>query len=754
MPGSRRSVVRFALIPIVLLGVLLPSRTRAQGPAAVETQPLPPPTGTTGGQQGGPGTQPPGSGAESAAPTGSQRSRGGDLDALARPMDVTIEDAPTTDNNSVAEAPSLPPAPGDSAVSDLVGPPSESPQAHSWTLPSLTGALGLLHASTAQVGPLHQLRLGLRAEYFGADNFLIAGDTNRRLAGGLTAGFTLFRNIEIFGAILNSSNRNQRLRDPTDRDPELIKTFGDVVLGGKWILPLSPAATLGVEVGVKFLSGVSNLAVSPSSTSWWLGPLFTYDLARARGIPLRLHVGGSFYADNSSNLYGLSGVTRETKEVAMFAYGISPSRLRFSLAVDAPLEKLIPGVPILPFIEYHAAYVTADADKDFRDYMPPDCGSAENGKMPCADNRDYQSLTLGVRAAVYRGLTAELGVDLRIRSPGFPYGPPVPPFNLVFGVSYPLDIDSLTRPVVITKVVEKPIRTATEGTVAGMVRNARGGAPVAGAIVGVVGGKRLRAASDPDGGFTLRGVPPGSVQLEVTAPNFESATAPATVNVGGGMPVEISVALLPSPSVGKVHGRVTNPAGKGIEATVRFAGEAIQETRSDGTGAYGVSLPAGGYQVRADAPGMAPKDAQVDVPPGQDKQIDFVLVGLLANPNVALGGERVKLKQPIRFVGASARLLPATEKLLDGVADLLQAHAEIKRLRIVAHWDGSLPKPGGTALTQSQAEAVRTYLLGRGIADARLVPMGAGASKPLVPNLNAANRARNRRVELLIDASN
>ena len=79
--------------------------------------------------------------------------------------------------------------------------------------------------------------------------------------------------------------------------------------------------------------------------------------------------------------------------------------------------------------------MTADADKDFSDYMAPDCGGTDPGRMPCLDNRDLQWLTIGARADVYRGITVDLGVDVRIRSPGFPFGPPVAPWNLVFGVS-------------------------------------------------------------------------------------------------------------------------------------------------------------------------------------------------------------------------------------------------------------------------------------------------------------------------------
>jgi outer membrane protein OmpA-like peptidoglycan-associated protein len=618
------------------------------------------------------------------------------------------------------------------------------------TLPSLTGPVGLLHASTAEVGPLHQLRVGLHGEYFGANSFLIAGDANRRLAGGLVAGYTLRRDVELFGAILNSSNRNQRVRDvAVDRDPELIKTFGDLILGGKWVLPLSPAASFGVELGLKFLSGVSDLAVSPSSTSWWLGPLFTYDLRRARDIPMRVHVGANFYADNSSNLRALSGVSLDTKEAAMFAYGIAPSRLRFALAVDAPLEKVFPRVPLVAFLEYHVSYVTADADRDFQDYMTPNCAASDSTKKPCIDNRDLQWLTLGVRADVYRGVTVDLGADIRIRSPGFPYGPPLPPFNLMFGLSYPLDLDSLRRVVVVTRTVEKDGPWKTEGKVTGTVRNARDGAPVSGAVVAIAGQARARAASDPDGAFGTANVGAGPITLEVSAANFDPARVTATVVAGKS--VDVPIVLVPNPAVAKVHGRVTDARGAGVEASIKFAGVEIHETKSDPHGVYAASVIPGTYQVKADVPGQSSRITQVDLVVDQDKQLDLVVRAATLNPNATLSGDHIKVSSAIRFVGATANPTAQTLTLVNAVADLLEAHGEIKHLRITAHWDNGLPQPLVDELTQLQADVIRKLLVGRGIADNRLTATGVGSTKPVVPNLSPANRARNRRVEFQVE---
>jgi outer membrane protein OmpA-like peptidoglycan-associated protein len=51
-------------------------------------------------------------------------------------------------------------------------------------------------------------------------------------------------------------------------------------------------------------------------------------------------------------------------------------------------------------------------------------------------------------------------------------------------------------------------------------------------------------------------------------------------------------------------------------------------------------------------------------------------------------------------------------------------------------------------LSAARAEAVKTWLVGRGVAAARITTHGYGDTRPLVPNTSDANRAKNRRVEL------
>src|SRR5262245_45569683 len=91
-------------------------------------------------------------------------------------------------------------------------------------LPSRDGPIGLYQLSTAEVGPLHHLRLGVRGEFFATDDFLVSADRDTALRTAVAAGFTALPHLELFAAVLTSSNRNERVSEPGRGDPEVIKS--------------------------------------------------------------------------------------------------------------------------------------------------------------------------------------------------------------------------------------------------------------------------------------------------------------------------------------------------------------------------------------------------------------------------------------------------------------------------------------------------------------------------------------------------
>jgi outer membrane protein OmpA-like peptidoglycan-associated protein len=637
--------------------------------------------------------------------------------AVAAPGGPEEAGAPEATAAAAARAPAEPQAPG-----------ADDPATF---LPSLQGPVGLYHMSTAEVGPAHHLRFGLHGEYFKASSFLLSGDSNSMLAGQLTFGFTPNQYFEVFGGILTTSNRNDRPFEANRTDPEVIRTHGDLLIGPKVVVPIASSTSIGLEGGLRFLSSASSLSFSPSSTSAWIGPLMTVDMRALGGVPLRIHINANYYFDNSSNVYNLEGTTLASRLASKFAYGIDASRMRLAAGIDAPLEKWTGGV-LRPFGEYHAEIITANADSALVDVAG------------AGGSRERQWLTFGLRAQVYRGATIDAGVDVRLANAGMMYAPPLAPVNVIFGASYPLDVDSFRKPVIVTQVIEKPSLAppVTDGRIAGVAKD-KAGKPIPHAIVAVAGRAHATVVTDADGTFEIAGLVPGPANLEVQAPEFESEKA--TTNVTAGQTAEVAVALTPKARTGSVRGKTTDAQGRAVEATLKFSGAQAFETRTDGGGLYQAALLPGPYKVVAEAPGLPTKESQFEVVADGNRQIDLTLRPV--NPDLTLTADEIVLKSPIKFKQGPAKLTPEWQAELDGVAEVLEDRPDIRILRIEAHWDPSAG-PKAKEVTDAQAASVKEYLVKKGIADTRIEAVGMGSDQPLVPNVTPAYKAKNRRVEL------
>lgn len=86
-------------------------------------------------------------------------------------------------------------------------------------------------------------------------------------------------------------------------------------------------------------------------------------------------------------------------------------------------------------------------------------------------------------------------------------------------------------------------------------------------------------------------------------------------------------------------------------------------------------------------------------------------------------------------------------KILDQVYESLAEWTNV-RLEIQGHTDSQGGSEYNRNLSQSRAEAVKFYLVQKGIDPSRLQAIGYGEESPIAENSTAAGRAKNRRVEL------
>jgi outer membrane protein OmpA-like peptidoglycan-associated protein len=101
----------------------------------------------------------------------------------------------------------------------------------------------------------------------------------------------------------------------------------------------------------------------------------------------------------------------------------------------------------------------------------------------------------------------------------------------------------------------------------------------------------------------------------------------------------------------------------------------------------------------------------------------------------------------VNFETASANLTDQSFVTLNRVAASLAAHPELQ-VEVAGYTDSRGSDLYNQRLSQSRAEAVRAYLIQRGVAPERLSARGYGETNPIDTNATTNGQGRNRRVEL------
>jgi outer membrane protein OmpA-like peptidoglycan-associated protein len=96
-----------------------------------------------------------------------------------------------------------------------------------------------------------------------------------------------------------------------------------------------------------------------------------------------------------------------------------------------------------------------------------------------------------------------------------------------------------------------------------------------------------------------------------------------------------------------------------------------------------------------------------------------------------------------------ATIRPDAQQELAGVVQEMQENPAL-RAELVGHTDSIGSDAYNLRLSQRRAEAVRNYLVSRGIAADRIRTDWKGEAEPIAPNTTREGRAQNRRVEITI----
>ncbi len=119
------------------------------------------------------------------------------------------------------------------------------------------------------------------------------------------------------------------------------------------------------------------------------------------------------------------------------------------------------------------------------------------------------------------------------------------------------------------------------------------------------------------------------------------------------------------------------------------------------------------------------------------------------------GGARIVLASDITFRPGRADLNRSAESTLGKIVRTLKTNEDIGRVRIEGHTDSDpIRKSGWTSneeLSLERAKRVRIYLVSQGIEEDLMSVAGHGAARPIAQNDSATGKAKNRRVEIVLE---
>lgn len=118
---------------------------------------------------------------------------------------------------------------------------------------------------------------------------------------------------------------------------------------------------------------------------------------------------------------------------------------------------------------------------------------------------------------------------------------------------------------------------------------------------------------------------------------------------------------------------------------------------------------------------------------------------------IVINQESIRILPNVHFASGSTRIEPGSEPVIDAVVTALREHREIELVAVVGHSDRG--ERGGARLSEARATAVRDWMVRRGVEPARMIVRGEGATRPLDEGTSPTSRARNRRVQWIIERS-
>lgn len=185
-----------------------------------------------------------------------------------------------------------------------------------------------------------------------------------------------------------------------------------------------------------------------------------------------------------------------------------------------------------------------------------------------------------------------------------------------------------------------------------------------------------------------------------------------------------------------------------VAARVSFPGTTLQSVECDRFGVFVATVPPGTYLVKIEAKGYFTETFPVVLDEGKSKAQEFFLRPLCSECREEFPCEhRGKTWGAVYFDPGSTYIRPEFFPVLDHAAMAIKMH-EPALVEIRGFTDSVGDEFTNLSLSQKRAEAVKSYLIQRGVEPERLVAKGFGEYESGYDNRTHIGKIKNRRVEL------
>lgn len=284
------------------------------------------------------------------------------------------------------------------------------------------------------------------------------------------------------------------------------------------------------------------------------------------------------------------------------------------------------------------------------------------------------------------------------------------------------------------------------GNLVGAIMDKETNQPISKAVIAVSSLDNSLAA-DERGQFKANNVVEGKQNVHIEAPGYLAQDFQVTITTKQTISENFALQKAP-PEKGLCMGVVKNKDGTPLTAVFTSEEGVVSPFGTNPiSGEFSQELPPGIHKFRVQAENYLPQEVECDVKAGDKSSINLTLE---KPKEVTIVENKIILPDAIYFEFGSSVIKSESHSVLNQVAQVLTTRSDYKALKVEGHTDNIGSEAFNLTLSKKRAQAVRKYLMNKGIKGEKVIAEGYGKSKPIATNTTEEGRAENRRVEFNI----